>query len=100
MQRMDPSVLHGAARGDKGLGGHLATEDPLALLVRLNAPEDVHLNRLEVEQVDEELERCTHRTMIAGGRCTRGERSGDGPATLRRHGDRPARCGTGASGVP
>ena len=73
---MDPPVLHGAARRDEGLGGHLAPEDPLALFVGLNAPEDVHLNRLEVEQVDEELEGCAHGPMIAGGRRGGGERSG------------------------
>ena len=39
-----------AGRGDEGLAGHLAAEDPLALLVRELAPEDVDLDRLEVEQ--------------------------------------------------
>ena len=72
VQRMDPPVLDGAARRDQGLGGHLAPEDPLALLVGLRAPEDVHLNGLEVEQVDEELEGRAHRPMIAGGVARRG----------------------------
>jgi hypothetical protein len=57
---MHPPVLHRATRRYQGLGGHLPAEDTLALLVGLNAPEDVHLNRLEIEQGDEELEGSAH----------------------------------------
>ncbi len=49
-----------ASRGHEGLGEHLTTEDPLALLVGLGTPEDVHLDWLEVEQVHEEVEVSTH----------------------------------------
>ena len=66
MQRVDPAVLDGAAGGHQGLGGHLAPEDPLALLVGLDAPEDVHLDGLEVEQVDQEVEGLAHPAMLAG----------------------------------
>ena len=38
--------------------------------------------------------------MIAGVRRTRGERSGDGPATLRRYGERRGEGRARASGVP
>ena len=52
---MHLSVLHRAAGGHQRLARHLATEDTLALLVGLNAAEDVHLDRFEVKQIDEEL---------------------------------------------
>ena len=48
-----PVVVDGAGGGDEGLAGHLAAEHPLALLVGADAPEDVDLDGLEVEQRDE-----------------------------------------------
>ena len=66
MQRVHPSVLDGAPGRHERLPGHLAAEDALALLVGLDAPEDVDLNGLEVEQVDEELQGRAHAPMFAG----------------------------------
>ena len=64
VQRMHPPVLDGAARRHERLCGHLAAEDALAFLVGLDAPEDVHLNGLEVKQVDEELQGRAHRAHV------------------------------------
>ena len=65
---MDPPVrLHGAPGGHEGLGGHLAAEDPLAVLVGAQAAEDVDLDGLEVEQVDQEVEVFAHGTILPGG---------------------------------
>ena len=60
VQRVHPAVLDGAPGRHEGLPGHLAAEDALALLVGLGAAEDVDLDGLEVEQVDEELQRRAH----------------------------------------
>ena len=61
VQRVHPAVLDGATRGDERLGGDLAAEDPLALLVGLGAAEDVDLDLLEVEEADELVEVVGHR---------------------------------------
>ena len=54
MQRVDVAVVvDRAGRGHERLAGHLAAEDALAVLVGRHAPEDVDLDRLEVEQLDE-----------------------------------------------
>ena len=71
VQRMHPSVLHRAPGGHQRLPGHLAAEDALALLVGLDAPEDVDLNGFEVKQVDEELQGRAHAPMFAGRRAGR-----------------------------
>ena len=69
---MHPTVLDRAARRHEGLGGDLAAEDTLALLVGLDAPEDVDLNGFEVKQVDEEFQGRAHPPMFAGHRAGRG----------------------------
>ena len=69
---MHPSVLDGPASGHECLCGNLAAKDALALLVGLDAPEDVDLNGFEVKQVDEELQGRAHPPMFAGGRRGRG----------------------------
>ena len=56
MQRVDVAAVHGAARGDQRLPGHLAAEDPLAVLLRAPAAEDVHLELLQVEERDQPVE--------------------------------------------
>ena len=66
VERVHVAVLDGAARRHERLPGHLPAEDALALLVRLGAAEDVDLDRLEVEQADEELQGRAHRPMFAG----------------------------------
>ena len=55
VQRVGPADLDGAAGGHEGLGGHLAAEDALALLVGVGPAEDVDLDGLEVEEVDQEI---------------------------------------------
>jgi hypothetical protein len=46
-------VGHGPGPCDERLTGHLASEDPLAVLVRAEAPKDVLLELLEVQEGDE-----------------------------------------------
>ena len=54
MERVDAAArLHRAGGRHQRLARHLAPEDPLAVLVGGDAPEDVHLDRFEVEQADE-----------------------------------------------
>src|SRR5918994_3804865 len=54
VERVDSPVgLDRAGGGHQRLAGHLPAEDPLAVLVRRDAPEDVDLDRLEVEQLDQ-----------------------------------------------
>ena len=49
-------VVDRACRGDQRLAGHLPAEHPLAALVGRDAPEDVDLDGLEVEQGDQVVE--------------------------------------------
>ena len=60
MQRVNVAAVHRAARGDQRLPGHLAAEDPLAVLLRAAAAEDVHLELLQVEERDQPVERGGH----------------------------------------
>ena len=46
--------------GDEGLTGDLATEDPLTVLVGRPATEQVHLDRFEIEESDQFVERVLH----------------------------------------
>ena len=62
---MHGAVLDRPACRHQRLGGDLAAEDALALLVGLNATEDVDLDRLEIEEVDEEVQRFAHDPMFA-----------------------------------
>jgi len=48
VQRVDVSVVNRSARCNESLGQDLATKDPLALFVWLNATEDIDLNGLEI----------------------------------------------------
>ena len=52
----DPPGLHGAGGGDERLTGHLPAEHALAVLVGGQPAEDVHLDRLEVEQLHEGID--------------------------------------------
>jgi hypothetical protein len=61
VQRVDgPVGGHRAGGGDEGLTGHLPSEHALAVLVGAHAPEDVHLDRLEVEQLHEGVQGLGH----------------------------------------
>src|SRR5215469_7013129 len=56
-----PVRRNGAARGDKSLTCHLAAEDTLpALTLRTFAAEDVHLDLLQIKQVNDLIECLAH----------------------------------------
>ena len=75
MQGVHPAVvLHRPTRGHQGLARDLAPVDALALLVGAHAPEDVHLDGLEVEDGDQVVEGRAHgrhpgRAPAAGAYC-------------------------------
>ncbi|MBB3730705.1 hypothetical protein FHR33_006565 [Nonomuraea dietziae] len=54
------SLWHGTARGDERLGGDLTAEHPLDALFGAAPAEDVELDLLQVEQVEQLLERFVH----------------------------------------
>ena len=60
MQGVHAAALDGAPRRHEGLGRDLAAEHALAALVGAHAPEDVDLDGLDVEQLDEEVQRVAH----------------------------------------
>ncbi len=70
MERVHPAALDGAPRRHEGLRRHLAPEDPLAVLVGAHAAEDVHLDGLDVEQLDEEVQGVAHLHILAGPTAT------------------------------
>ncbi len=70
-----PAGLDGAGRRHQRLAGHLAAEDALAVLVRGQPPEEVDLDRLEVEQLHR-----ARRRRPATWRHPRVRRLGYGPA--------------------
>ena len=64
---MHVAVLgHGADARDQGLGGHLAAEHPLAVGLRLASPEQVDVERLDVEERDELVGGGGHRVSLLG----------------------------------
>ncbi len=63
MERVDVALGDRPSGGHEGLGGHLAPEHPLALLLGLGASEDVDLDGLEIEELDELVEGFAHRAM-------------------------------------
>ena len=65
MKRVDLARADRPPGRHERLGRHLATEDPLNLLDRLDPPEEVDLDRLEIEQVDQLVEGFAHRDMLA-----------------------------------
>ena len=64
-------IVDRARRRDEGLTGNLAAEHALAVLVGGTTAEEVHLDRLEVEEVDQVVERTlVHRGRhVATARC-------------------------------
>jgi len=60
MEGMDPAGVNSATGGDERLSGHLASEDPQAGRVEVLAAEDVHLDGLEVKQLDEMAQGLCH----------------------------------------
>ena len=60
MQRVHDAALDRAPRGHQRLAGHLSAEHPLAILLRAAAAEDVHLELLEVEDLDQLADRVRH----------------------------------------
>ncbi len=65
---MHVAVFDGAPGSHERLAGHLAAEDALAVLVGLDATEDIDLNGLEVQQVDEKVQVRAHAPMFAARR--------------------------------
>ncbi len=59
------AIRHRASRRDQGLGGHLAPEDPKAMLLGAEPPEEVHLERLEIQQVEQFVEGGRHSPILA-----------------------------------
>ncbi len=66
VQRVRPSRVDRAAGRGQRLSRHLPAEDALAVLVRTHPAEDVHFDRFEIEQVDEEVEIEAHATILSG----------------------------------
>ena len=61
VHRMDPAPgVDGAARGHQALRQHLAAEDPLARVLRAQAAEQVDFELLELEEVDQVVDRSAH----------------------------------------
>ncbi len=87
VQRVHLAVFDGAPGGHERLAGHLAAEDALAVLVGLDATEDIDLDRLEVQQVDEEVQVRAHAPMFAARRQAEWQR---GQSTAQRP---PLPCG-------
>src|SRR4051794_11179252 len=61
MQRMRQPAFHGAARRYHRLPDHLAAEHPLPAGLRADAAEQVHLDRLEIENGDQVDQAFGHR---------------------------------------
>ncbi len=71
MQRVHLAVgLDGPGGGHQRLAGDLPTEHPLGLDIGARPPEDVDLDRLEVEQGDEVVDGFLHATSCQTGRHT------------------------------
>ena len=67
--------VDGAGGGDERLAGHLAAERALPVLLGRLAPEDVDLDRFEVEEVDD----CVERTLVHRAILAYADRVRDGP---------------------
>jgi hypothetical protein len=57
---MHAPALDGAPGRHERLGGDLAAEDALAVLVGAHTPEDVDLDGFDVEELDEEVQSIAH----------------------------------------
>jgi hypothetical protein len=81
VQRVYDVVLDGAAGRDQRLPRDLAAEHALAVLLRAAPAEDVHLQLLEVEEVDQAVEDFLHRGQCPTKRVRRkAARGKPGPA--------------------
>jgi len=60
VERVHPTLVDRASGSHQGLGGDLASKDPLAFFIGLGAAEDIYLDRFEVEQMDKKIERFRH----------------------------------------
>ena len=61
MQRVHVALVDGAAGRDERLAGDLPAEHPLAVLVGAQPAEEVHLELLELQQIDQVVQRRAHR---------------------------------------
>ena len=92
MRRPRGDVLDGAAGRDQRLADHLAAEHPLPARLRRAAAEQVHLERLEIENVEDFLNGGGHAlsydfVLLAYG--FQGRREVPGQARSRRDRMRP-----------
>ena len=60
MQGVDAARLNRPPGGNERLRGHLTAEDAKPLLVKVLSAEDIHLDRLEIEEFDELLQSFGH----------------------------------------
>ena len=91
MARVDrPRRVDRAPRGDERLPGHLAAEHALAPLLRAPAAEQVHLERLEIEELDQVVERVLlavgHDGAGYGTACVHGARHAVSSVIAARYG--------------
>src|SRR5580704_3358187 len=71
MRRPRGDVRDGAAGGDQRLADHLAAEHPLPARLRRAAAEQVHLQRLEIENVEDFLDGGGHDFSVTVSRAQR-----------------------------
>ena len=60
MQRMRKPPVHGAMGGDQGLPDHLAAEYALPAGLRAQAPKQILLELLDVEDGEQHFQRAAH----------------------------------------
>jgi len=75
VEGVDPAALDRTTCRDERLRGDLAAEDPKPAVVDAHAPEDVELDRLEVEQVEQLVRRRAHRDTVHFGAMSPGSSS-------------------------
>ena len=68
VERVHEPVLHGATRSDQRLSGDLTAEHALAVLVGAEPPEQVDLELLQLQQLDQLVERTSHEAGILEAR--------------------------------
>ena len=61
---MGPAHVDRAASRHQRLGGHLAAEDALTVLIGAHAPKDVDFDGLEIEKVDQKIEVFAHPSIL------------------------------------
>jgi hypothetical protein len=73
VQRVDDAARGGAARGDERLPRDLPADHALAVLLRAPSAEDVHLELLEIEELDQSVVGRRH-APLSSSACPRSRR--------------------------